>query len=166
MSAKAFINSVLEKAGVRMVSIARIGVDLFSDLRKTGIEIRMAFNVGANVGQTSRKFLSEFPGADIHAFEPVLGNFERLMQIRDRRLTPNRLAMGAEQGSIRIFLSTNSGKHSAVIRESEEAYEDVECQVLTGYCLEHEIERIGFLKIDAEGGHAGKRCCTPSSLRL
>lgn len=151
MNIKSLINLLLEKVGFQLVSVSRVGIQVFNDIRKTGIKIDTVFDVGANVGQTSLNYLKRFPEAEIHAFEPVLDNFKILEKIRSQKLVSNRLAMGAEKGQMRIFLSKNIGKHSAVVRETEDAFEDVDCQTLTEYCLENKISHIGLLKIDTEG---------------
>src|SRR5690606_3668734 len=53
------------------------GTSLSHDLRRLapGFRARMIFDVGANKGQTAVEFLSAFPGATIHSFEPVLRTF-------------------------------------------------------------------------------------------
>jgi len=57
---------------------------------------RVLFDVGANVGQTAININGFFPGAEIHAFEPV-ENTHRILCRNVRRwptVRPHRLAMG------------------------------------------------------------------------
>ena len=48
------------------------GFDLASDLRRWAprLDPRTVFDVGANIGQTVTAFARDYPGAEIHCFEP------------------------------------------------------------------------------------------------
>ena len=91
----------------------RWGIDLFDDLQKLEDlgAFRMAFDVGANVGRISERFLRHFPEATIHAFEPVGSTFTRLQRALGHhpRLTLHNMAASDAAGpaTIRLFDDTN-----------------------------------------------------------
>src|SRR3954454_11247433 len=55
------------------------------------------FDVGANVGTWSSGALGLFPGARIHAFEPLPGAFEQLSRVPG--ITAHQVALGAAPGT-------------------------------------------------------------------
>jgi hypothetical protein len=57
-----------------------IGADLRVDLERVGLNPRVIFDVGANIGQTYRRFRRDFPDAQIHCFEPVNSAFQKLTE--------------------------------------------------------------------------------------
>ena len=122
-----------------------------NEINRTEIDIRIVFDVGANIGITSNSFLQEFSGAEVHAFEPVAANFRKLEQISNTRLTVNKLALGAQSGQLKIYLDENPEKHSTVVIADINNYENVEVTTLDDYCEANGTYRIGLLKIDTEG---------------
>lgn len=55
------------------------GFDDFSDMQYfTTSDLPIVFDVGANVGQTIRKFRTYFENSEIHSFEPGIDTFEEL----------------------------------------------------------------------------------------
>jgi FkbM family methyltransferase len=125
-----------------------------------------AVDVGAYIGMYSCLMASLVgPTGRVHAFEPSPEAFERLGDsIRLNRLTnvvANRCVVFSGRATLPLFLygppfqSLNSVVHGALQRggalmrpQSEIVAETVS---LDGYCAEHAIDRIDFLKLDAEG---------------
>jgi FkbM family methyltransferase len=131
------------------------GAELFADIgQAVGIDnIRMVFDVGANVGQSALHYAIRFPQAEIHAFEPVRGTFEKLEQaVRDnRRIHPQQCGMGKERGEAVINVSPINTNSSIVHGRSDDHGETIKLDSIAQFCAEQKIETIDFLKIDAEG---------------
>ena len=132
------------------------------------------FDVGANIGMYSLLFAA-IAGSEgeVHAFEPEPRNAERLRL--HLRLNPElggvlvqEAAVGQNEGTVTLhaFEESHNSWHSLVPMElpdpfrpgqtvrSERAIE-VPCLALDDYCRRHDVERIGLLKIDVEGGELG-----------
>ena len=122
--------------------ITERGIDLYRDLNELNTPITTVFDVGANVGQSTVRYLREFPGAQIHAFEPVDSLFAQLDKIQNPLLKKHRLALGSR--STQGFIE-NHGEMSKLSDHGE----PVTIETLDAFCLD--IPKISFLKIDTEG---------------
>ena len=112
------------------------------------------FDVGANVGSTAIALASGFPQATIYAFEPVQGTFRTLGQniAAEPRIRPFNLALGRRSKLARMRTQGLSvSNRIAGWRDYLKPGEPVKMTSGDRFCAEHGIERIGFLKIDAEG---------------
>ena len=71
------VKNLLESTLGLNVYVGAHGHDECTDIKAAfgDIPVRCVFDVGANVGQSARKFMAAFPRADIYCFEPVLGMF-------------------------------------------------------------------------------------------
>jgi FkbM family methyltransferase len=131
-----------------------------------GPDIRTVFDVGANDGQTVRRFARAFPQADLYSFEPDPATFERLVAavggLPNVRLF--NVALGRETGEARLFRfafdETNSLLPKAVGAESYVVDADflrqtgtipVKVATIDTICEESNIPRIDLLKIDTQG---------------
>ena len=137
------------------------GTNLFDDLREwlPNLRVETVFDVGANVGQSARKYLHEFPGSQIYCFEPVGENFKKLEEnLRGQgKVQSFKLALSSAKGtgqmapgggSQMFFLSRDvPGTPS----QSPVRLEEVPLETLDGFCWDRKIDRISFLKIDTEG---------------
>jgi len=113
------------------------------------------FDVGANVGQSSREFRVAFPGCRIFAFEPIKETFEALARNfeSDGRVTTSQLALGRSSGTARM-VSHGTSTGNRILQGNAPARGPVETvQSMRGdeFCQEHGIDFIDFLKIDTEG---------------
>jgi FkbM family methyltransferase len=121
------------------------GFDLFHDLRTVLGEPKVIFDVGANVGQSARKYLKEFAKAQVYSFEPVAQNYAELVaNLSSARFKPVNLALGAQRTKARMDIT--SGR-SDMFQISEAGTEPVEVSTIDDYWG----EPIDFLKIDTEG---------------
>ncbi len=136
-----------------------VGTDWLRDLRWLSPPLPAApifFDVGANVGQTSREIQRAFPAARIFAFEPVAATFA-LLQANTRHLSHLRafpLALGAQPGQGRILLHEKSDSNILLVEENNAQSgpsETVEIETLDRFCSAQAVERIDLLKIDTEG---------------
>jgi FkbM family methyltransferase len=146
--------SILDKSKFR-------GFNLFRDLRfyssQFNLSIDTVFDVGANIGQTSKEIRRYFPDSSIHAFEPVNLTFESLKEnlSQDRKIILNNLALGAEKKEVTITLNEESCINS-LLNEASTNEKNKQIQtiaVIKGdeYCNLNTISSIFLLKTDTEG---------------
>jgi len=132
-------------------------------LKEVAGNIRVAFDVGANVGDWTATLLS-LSGADIrvHAFEPCPSARARLLERAfpsSVSVHPVGLSSTARQASMHVHgeaRGTNSlydrqGLEAGWGIESSGATEVVALETIDGFRREHRIERVDFVKIDTEG---------------
>ena len=117
----------------------------------------IVFDVGACIGEWSDAVLQICPDVSIHQFEPVPQAFE---QLKNESLFCNNLALSNKMGQIEFYHYPSETRLSTEFRRSSE----VEClfnlvpnkiivntTTIDTYCVEHQIHKINFLKIDVEG---------------
>ena len=137
-----------------------VGIDWLWDVHRvaSGRNLDIICDVGANVGQTAAEMKARFPAAAVHAFEPIAVTFETLQQ-NTRRLsgvTCHRLALSDAPGRAAMTAEANSPLNS-LVSASERALparadlEEVAVETIDRFCRDRQIERIGLLKVDAEG---------------
>jgi FkbM family methyltransferase len=149
--------SILDKSKFR-------GFHLFRDLRfyaaKFNLQVDTIFDVGANIGQTSKELRKYFPNTSIHAFEPINSTFDILKENfrNDKKIILNNAAMGSEEKKIKIFLQNESLTNSLLNEVDLEYSDSVSSQtqiihVLKGdkYFNTNNIDYCFLLKTDTEG---------------
>lgn len=120
------------------------------------------FDVGANIGLWSKSFLDEIQDASaplrVYAFEPCEGTYQTLLSNvktwgLSERILPRRFALSSKNGeSVFYSLGSGEGRNSLHPHWNEPSKEEtVVCRTIDTYCLEENIAKISFLKIDAEG---------------
>ncbi len=121
-----------------------------------GFAPAVVFDVGANVGRSATAFAAAFPEATIYAFEPVSSVYALLAGnlAHEPRIRPFNAALGRSPG--RAFATRRPTSVSNRIVDAPTMFERhrTESVAMTSgdaFSAEHGIERIGFLKIDAEG---------------
>jgi FkbM family methyltransferase len=137
------------------------GIDVFDDLDKliNAQQVKVVFDIGANVGNTAKLYLEHFPKAIVHAFEPVEATFAQLqgMLSEHPRVELYQLAASDSNGSaaIRKFddcqSSTLNQGLSDNLRGSPRGEEKITMSRLDSLIPKQKIERIDFMKIDVEG---------------
>lgn len=138
------------------------GVNLFHDLSyvQGKHEFSTVLDVGANIGQTARLFLKEFPSAEIHSFEPVAETYAQLcINIKDERFHAYHLAMGSHIGEEVMYVADDPGMSdmnalgrihplmSGTVHHSEQ----VRVSTLDEWCASQGVQKMSLLKVDAEG---------------
>jgi FkbM family methyltransferase len=163
---RSVLRGFLERRGywIRHRSVLPFGVDYQNDIRRLanidGSSIKVFFDVGANVGQTSIDALKNFPEATIYAFEPHNATFAALSsKVGDPRVHAFNLALSDRIGEAEFFdygaLATSNSlvgdaqyatrtKHEVTVRK-------VECDTLDNICSRLQVDRIDVLKVDTEG---------------
>jgi len=130
------------------------------------------FDVGANKGQSLKRFKKIFPNSIIHAFEPIEEEFLKLKEVykNDDKVFLNNLALGEAECSKDFYITKISGNssfnklnknsdwiktRSKEINVSPDKYtkESKKIKVITldSYCKKNEIGKIDILKIDTQG---------------
>lgn len=112
-------------------------------------------DAGANIGVTALWFLSRYPGARLHAFEPEPANF-RLLQANfgtDPDVVLNRTGLLRERGVARFHLSEHAPMHSFHPQADPGDGDAIEVEAVTlgDYLREHDLSRVDVLKLDVEG---------------
>lgn len=146
----------------------------FDDIHKAKIDIDnpLIFDVGANKGQSIRRFKNIFPKSTIHAFEPITEEFVKLQDEfkNDKSIFLNNFALGdsIDQKKFNIMASTGHSSfykinpdtewlkiRSKEFNTNEKEYEqkvvDVKIDTINNYCKKKNISHIHILKLDTQG---------------
>ena len=135
------------------------GVDVFHDLKLAfrGHRFETLFDVGANVGQSAEAMAAAFPAARIFCFEPASDTFRMLERNVTAlpRVSCHRLALAERPGTASLLRTDNLAMRR-LAADGDEAQagqdrESVPVSTLDEFCPVNGIQRIDFLKIDAEG---------------
>ena len=131
------------------------GIDYMWDIKRLaefeGLSVRTFFDVGANTGQTSERALSEFPAAEVIAFEPHPGTFAELQRLsKCQHFASHNIALSDSNGIANLFCNGNT-RDSLVIAEPGAQGIKVNCVTIDLFCNQKAIRHIDVLKIDTEG---------------
>jgi FkbM family methyltransferase len=146
----------------------------FNDIHKIKIDIDnpIIFDVGANKGQSIRRFKNIFPKSIIHAFEPIKDEFSKLQDEfkNEKNIILNNFALGDSCGSKKFNIMASTG-HSSFYKinpntewlkirskefaSTEKEYEkkvvEVKIDTINNYCNKNNISFIHILKLDTQG---------------
>ena len=129
---------------------------------KLSSDAKVIFDVGANTGLYSLFSGLKNPDAEIHAFEPILRNVEKLRYNAAINHIENisvvEAAVASEDGSTIIYqpstdVSTTSTLDATVAKSRQLDLNPVEVKTvrLDSYIKEHRIDKVDLIKIDVEG---------------
>ena len=122
------------------------------DLARHAPDVRTIFDVGANVGQTARRFREVFPDATVYCFEPVQKTFDILTaNVGGLGCRCFRMAMGSHTERRTMYVVHNSLISSLIEPPEYAGTEQVDVTTLDDWTATQGIESIDVLKIDAEG---------------
>lgn len=114
----------------------------------------MAFDVGANYGQTVEEMLAAIPSAAIYSFEPVPTTFA-VLHANTRRYSNVECihsALGDSDGTVQITLSETTGQNTInTSAKPGTATAHIPITTIDAFCGRRGIARIDVLKIDTEG---------------
>lgn len=111
---------------------------------------KVIFDVGANVGNYSRKILEYFD-AEVHAFEPNSNSFAHLKTLPNC-VIKNQSAVSDTDGTATLhFRSEMDVKASLDVSVTQGHQMEVRSVRLETYCRDRRIKQVDFLKIDTEG---------------
>jgi FkbM family methyltransferase len=158
--------SALENRGywVSHRSVLPFGIDYQQDVVRLcnvmGATVKVFFDVGANIGQTSFAALTTFPAATIYAFEPDKTSFAKLREsVQNTRFQSFPLALSDKAGDARFFDYGALATCNSLVEDSQYATRakhpstvtTVECDTVDAFCVRLGVSRIDVLKIDTEG---------------
>jgi FkbM family methyltransferase len=126
-------------------------------------EVRVVFDVGANYGQTVRKYQHFFPEAVIYCFEPFDAGFSTISNAFKGcpLVKPYQLAISDSVGMKQFHCTTDSVMNSllplspkaGILSDSRQAQIiEVRTSTLDAFCQEHKIATVDILKLDIQGG--------------
>ncbi len=121
---------------------------------RAGPDLRVAVDVGSNIGISALYFLTRTAESRCYLFEPVPRNVERLrtnLAGYEQRFELEQVAVAARAGTVEFMLEP-SGRYGGIGLAGDEHIE-VSCRALTDV-LDEVLEREGtidLLKIDTEG---------------
>ena len=128
-------------------------MSLLTDInsRLPSLTIECIFDVGANVGQSAVRFRRDFPEAAIHSFEPVSATFAELQRTcLAINVSCHQIALGRDRSEALVSAKgTSSGNR--IVTDTKGRTESVAVHRGEDFCAEHQITRIGYLKVDTEG---------------
>jgi FkbM family methyltransferase len=170
MSMKQYIKDVFRSFGFQVMRHKHgRQIDVFADQQALlkGLEVRCIFDVGANVGQTARRYRKLFPDATVHSFEPdpeVFRNLEAACRA-DAAIRPHQLAVADSAGPRRYFTSNHEewGSLSPILDGAPADLLNIPCSIATqsetevvsttldDFCAGERIDRVQILKMDIQG---------------
>lgn len=119
---------------------------------------RVAFDIGANIGEWARAALAVNPDLQLHCFEPSSDTFDRLQNNGfPPNVSLNQFGLGSAPGELDLHVvETASGMNSVYNRRGvfltqEDNIERIKIDTLDGYCQSRGITQIDFIKVDVEG---------------
>lgn len=134
------------------------GIDTFHDLERIIPKWKPTtfFDVGANIGQSAVLYARKFPSAKVLSFEPCAETFQRLEQ--NMAGFPNvqciKLALGSQVGTGVLAFGADSSANRIVINNTlteSGRSETVRQTTIDDFCKQQGIQKIDYLKVDAEG---------------
>jgi FkbM family methyltransferase len=137
------------------------GVNLAYDLRRSlpWLGIRIVLDVGANLGQSTDKYLRAFPAAKIYSFEPVIATFNQLKErfADESRVECLAVALGSNRGQGEMVLAGSSERfmllehYNRNALDPQEGVQAVPIETIDDFCSANCLQRVDFLKVDTEG---------------
>ena len=113
------------------------------------------FDIGANVGDWSKFVIEEYQDIpyQLYMFEPSLVTFEQLKnntsQTKSIFLYP--IGFGDKKEKLQIFYDNEAQGSASILMKNAKFSEEIQIETIDGFCKEHNIERIDFLKMDVQG---------------
>lgn len=140
------------------------------------------FDIGANIGDYSKKLRQEFSDAKIYAFEPNFHTFEELStNLHSLDIMSYSLGLSSKEIKQKIYTYSNDIKsqhasiYSSVISELHKASQVLEIEfsstTIDNFCEENHIQKVDFMKIDTEGHeleilHGGQRMISEKRIKI
>jgi len=119
------------------------------------LQPRTILDIGGNIGVASRYLSHRFPGARVHAFEPVPANVELLKQNASfsSRIEVHPFALGGADGQLTLSLPDASGYNQGgyTAFAGGTAQVSVPVRQVEGALAAAGIDAVDVIKIDTEG---------------
>lgn len=161
MEAKRAIQSLLSKTGLHVERIDHRPEAFKVQRRILGPDVKLIFDVGANVGQAAKQYAEIFPAAHIHCFEPLAESFKRIP--KSPRFTAHPLAVANKSGKRRLNICRLNQVSSLLnLSENGATYlggncsdvvetATVETVSLDEFCQSQQIDHLDILKLTIQG---------------
>jgi len=161
LSIKNYIRTCANALGIDVTRYRpdRPGRNAFHDMKRfITTDTPLVFDVGANIGQSVRKFRRYFPQSVIHAFEPGPNTFKTLCHETQNSTDLHlwNVALGASLGELPLlensysdmssFLPLGESGWGRIVNETT-----VSVTTIDDFCLERCIQYIDILKTDTQG---------------
>ncbi len=144
----------------------------------SGIRCPVIFDIGANEGEDTLRYLRLFPNARIHAFEPLPGNqrllHQNIIHAAAKGIKISSLALSNRKGTSVFHVSSGEppvrfagdhwnygNKSSSLLPPRHETpmhgwirfkeHVEVETDTLDAYCSREGVQRIDWMHIDVQG---------------
>ncbi|MGQ9628038.1 MAG: FkbM family methyltransferase [Anaerolineae bacterium] len=142
---------------------ARIDVPFYNCIVNRD-DVRVVFDVGANIGDVTLAAVRSFPNAHIYSFEPVRTTYQMLcenIKICSDRVTPYNFGFFNVSKRLDIHITSFHGANSIIdqslnyksvhphIRET--GTESIDVYTMDSFMADKAIDRIDIVKIDVEG---------------
>ena len=155
------IKKIIRSAAAMLgYQITRRPADAFSDMRRfipTGSD-PVILDVGANLGQSAKRFKAVFPSSVIHSFEPSRETFALLQQTiaNEENIFAWQCALGSSVGE-QLFRENIESDMSSFLELSKAGWGEVKQQekvavtTVDQFLADHSIAKIDILKSDTQG---------------
>lgn len=171
---KNFIQKLINLTGYKLTKLTSIDKGDIDEITKYLINIQtpVIFDVGANQGQSIKKYKKLYNDARIHSFEPQAKEVEILKKKyeNDQKLFLNCVAVGEKQGTLDFNINVESS-HSSFknlipnttwikkrslrekIKSEKYTIEKIPTRIITldDYAKKNKVNNIDILKIDTQG---------------
>lgn len=163
MRIRGTIRKILERTlNVHIFRDPPRGLCLRDDIAKflPALQMRVIFDVGANIGQSTMQYKDWYKHAQIFSFEPASDVFEELRKKTAKfdRIRTYNMALGATQRQGHLIINPQDPTMNYLIannrwveNKNDPLLEIVKIQKLDDFCEMEGIKHINFLKIDTEG---------------
>ncbi len=172
MISKSRINKMMGRFGVELHGKGYLQSLAKGEFKKDCFEVQqqfikklnpLIFDVGANVGDVSAKYLEYFPDSKIYAFEPFPDCFQSLSSRYSEQDNVHCIqkAVSSTDGSKTFFVNTNVDTNSLLrpqktgLTSDEQVHNLTQIQVdsivLDDFCIAENITHIDILKMDIQG---------------
>ncbi|TMM57542.1 FkbM family methyltransferase [Maribacter algarum] len=161
MGFKIFLRNLFQQAtGLFIYKNLPFGINPLNDIQRRfpNHELKIFFDVGANVGEYVDHIQKFFPNAEISCFEPISTTFEILKShVQNQNVNCYQIGLGSENTEMEISIDQNSRSDMNslvnVVRSDNPdlVSETIQIRTLDDFCSEHSVTSIDYLKIDTEG---------------
>ena len=171
---KKLLQKIINLFGYKLLKVKSTDATNINDITKTLVQKSnpTIFDVGANKGQSIKRYKNLFENPIIHSFEPNTDEINILKQkySNDKNLYLNNLAVGDKKGNLEFNINAISGhssfkklipnttlikKRSSLINVDDKNYtiKKINSEVVTldDYVNENDIKNIDILKFDTQG---------------
>jgi FkbM family methyltransferase len=148
-------------ANIHIYRVLPRGIDVAKDIANAfpSLRIEVVLDVGANVGQSAKRYVRCFSRARVYCLEPVQDTFRQLQEnVRGNdRIHCVQAALGSVAGKGEMVLKDRPEMFFLLDRSKDPltnedvVIEEVDVVTLDDFCADGNIRQVNYLKIDTEG---------------